>query len=129
MKKSILLILPIVFISFSGLLFYLARTNRNDFQEATVVPNSTFQQLQNKHDVALTDLGEVYISFVHFEDGNVATLTTSTELIQLPLVLTNVDDNEFRLDTVIDSPDNLVIGDIFGLAIDDQTNYYYYSLE
>ena len=133
MNKKMFLFLPILFISIGSILIYQTRNTRNDYHEtaesSTTNEFSAFEQLQQTIDKELNDLGEALIAFVHFEERNLATITTDNEFLSLPVEVTNVDKNEFRLSTVISSPDNLVVGRTFGLAIDDQTNHYYYPLD
>lgn len=133
MKKKALIILPIIFICISALLIYQSRGIRNDYREtldsSESVALSAFEKLQKDSDKELVDLGEALISFVHFEDANVATITTKNEELSFSLTVVDRDSNQFQLDTLKFSPDKLVIGDSFGLASDELDNYYYYTLD
>lgn len=131
MKKKIIILLPIIFIGISAILIYQTRSTRNDYREnletSTSVELSAFEQLQKATNKELIDLGEALISFVHFDDVNVATVTTEQEELSFPLSVVDRDSNQFQLVTVNFSPDTLIIGDSFGLATDEMENYYYYS--
>ncbi|RXA57708.1 hypothetical protein EQ871_17360 [Enterococcus casseliflavus] len=133
MKKKALIILPIIFICISALLIYQSRGIRNDYREtldsSESVALSAFEKLQKASDKELVDLGEALISFVHFEDANVATITTKNEELSFSLTVVDRDSNQFQLDTLKFSPDKLLIGDSFGLASDELDNYYYYTLD
>lgn len=133
MKKKALIILPIIFICISALLIYQSRGIRNDYREtldsSESVALSAFEKLQKASDKELVDLGEALISFVHFEDANVATITTENEELSFSLTVVDRDSNQFQLDTLKFSPDKLLIGDSFGLASDELDNYYYYTLD
>jgi len=133
MKKKALIILPIIFICISALLIYQSRGIRNDYREtldsSESVALSAFEKLQKDSDKELVDLGEALISFVHFEDANVATITTKNEELSFSLTVVDRDSNQFQLDTLKFSPDKLLIGDSFGLASDELDNYYYYTLD
>ncbi|NQE03551.1 hypothetical protein HPY92_15050 [Enterococcus gallinarum] len=77
----------------------------------------------------LTDLGKVQISTVLFQDVNQAILTQdNNEEIKVPLSVTNKDNQEFALSTIEYTPQNLRIGDTFGLAELD-SHYYAYTYE
>ena len=133
MKKKALIILPIIFICISALLIYQSRGIRNDYREtmdsSESVALSAFEELQKASDKELVDLGEALISFVHFEDANIATITIKKEDLSFSLTVVDRDSNQFQLDTLKFSPDKLVIGDSFGLASDELNNYYYYTLD
>ncbi|EPH62572.1 hypothetical protein D932_02470 [Enterococcus casseliflavus 14-MB-W-14] len=133
MKKKALIILPIIFICISALLIYQSRGIRNDYREtldsSESVELSAFEELQKASDKELVDLGEALISFVHFEDANVATITTKKEELSFSLTVVDRASNQFQLDTLKFSPDKFLIGDSFGLASDELNNYYYYSLD
>lgn len=130
MKKKIIILLPIIFIGISAILIYQTRSTRNDYREnletSTSVELSAFDQLQKASNKELIDLGEALISFVHFDDVNAATVTTETHDITFPLTVTDPESNNFSIETLIASPESFSIGDIFGLAMDEMENYYYY---
>lgn len=132
MKKKLFLLLPLLFICISGILIYQTRNTRNEYRntvESSAVPELTpFEKLQNATNTDLVDLGEAMISFVHFEDKE-ATLTTDNTVIKLPLTVVDSETNQFSLETLKSSPKTFIIGDVFGLAIDENDAYYYYSLE
>ena len=133
MRKKLFIILPITFICISAILIYQTRSNRNEhlktLESSIPVEPSAFQQLQKTSDKELIDLGEAMISFVHFEEINLATVTIGQEELSFPLTVIDRDSNQFQLDTLEFSPDNFIIGDTFGLASDELSNYYYYSLD
>lgn len=130
MKKKIFILLPIAFISMSSILIYQSRSIRNEYREtvefSAAVELSAFEQLQKALNKELIDLGEALISFVHFEDINAATVTTETDDITFPLTVTDPESNHFSIESLIASPESFSIGDIFGLAMDEMENYYYY---
>ncbi|WP_429966824.1 hypothetical protein [Enterococcus sp. AZ058] len=130
MKKKIFILLPIAFIGMSSILIYQSRSIRNEYREtvelSASVELSAFDQLQKATNKELIDLGEALISFVHFEDINVATVTTETDDITFPLTVTDPESNHFSIESLIASPESFSIGDIFGLAMDEMENYYYY---
>ncbi len=130
MKKKIFILLPIAFIGMSSILIYQSRSIRNEYREtvelSASVEFSAFDQLQKATNKELIDLGEVLISFVHFEDINAATVTTETDDITFPLTVTDPESNHFSIESLIASPESFSIGDIFGLAMDEMENYYYY---
>jgi hypothetical protein len=77
----------------------------------------------------LIDLGKVQISTVLFQDINQAILTKdNNEEIKVPLSVTNKDNQEFTLSSIEYTPQNLRIGDTFGLAELD-SHYYAYTYE
>lgn len=131
MRKNFFIILPLVFICISTILIYQTRNNRYDhlktIESSAAVELSAFEQLQKATNKELIDLGEALISFVHFDDVNVATVTTEQEELSFPLSVVDRDSNQFQLVTINFSPDTLIIGDSFGLATDEMENYYYYS--
>lgn len=130
MKKKIFILLPIAFIGMSSILIYQSRSIRNEYREtvelSASVELSAFDQLQKATNKELIDLGEALISFVHFEDINAATVTTETDDITFPLTVTDPESNHFSIESLIASPESFSIGDIFGLAMDEMENYYYY---
>lgn len=130
MKKKIFILLPIAFIGMSSILIYQSRSIRNEYREtvelSASVELSAFDQLQKATNKELIDLGEALISFVHFEDINAATVTTETDEITFPLTVTDPESNHFSIESLIASPESFSIGDIFGLAMDEIENYYYY---
>lgn len=77
----------------------------------------------------LTDLGKVQISTVLFQDTNQAILTRDNdEEITVPLSVTDKDNQEFTLSSIEYTPENLRVGDTFGLAeLDSQ--YYAYTID
>ncbi len=130
MRKNFLIILPLIFICISTILIHQTRNNRNEhiktIESSSPVELSAFEQLQKATNKELIDLGEALISFVHFEDINTATITTETDDITFPLTVTDPESNHFSIESLIASPESFSIGDIFGLAIDEMENYYYY---
>lgn len=133
MKKKIFYILPILFIGISSILIYQTRNTRNDYRKTVESSSkselSPFEQLQQATSKDLVDLGKAMISFVQFIDSNEATITTEKEELKLPLTIKDSETNQFSLETLESSPELFVIGDTFGLAVDDHGTYYYYSLE
>ncbi|MEI1233213.1 hypothetical protein [Enterococcus mundtii] len=133
MKKKIFYILPILFIGISSILIYQTRSTRNDYRKTVESSSkselSPFEQLQQATSKDLVDLGKAMISFVQFIDSNEATITTEKEELKLPLTIKDSETNQFSLETLESSPELFVIGDTFGLAVDDHGTYYYYSLE
>ncbi|WP_429962082.1 hypothetical protein [Enterococcus sp. AZ083] len=133
MKKKIFYILPILFIGISSILIYQTRNTRNDYRKTVESSSkselSPFEQLQQATSNDLVDLGKAMISFVQFIDSNEATITTDKEELKLPLTIKDSETNQFSLETLESSPELFVIGDTFGLAVDDHGTYYYYSLE
>ncbi|MDO7880197.1 MAG: hypothetical protein Q6A85_12170 [Enterococcus mundtii] len=133
MKKKIFYILPILFIGISSILIYQTRNTRNDYRKTVESSSkselSPFEQLQQATSNDLVDLGKAMISFVQFIDSNEATITTEKEELKLPLTIKDSETNQFSLETLESSPELFVIGDTFGLAVDDHGTYYYYSLE
>lgn len=88
----------------------------------------TLDELKAVEGNELKDLGKVQISTVFFKDVNQAILTTeSSEEIKLPLDVTNKENQEFSL-SIEYTPDNLRIGDTFGLAKKDN-QYFAYTLD
>ena len=132
-KKKIFYILPILFIGISSILIYQTRNTRNDYRKTVESSSkselSPFEQLQQATSNDLVDLGKAMISFVQFIDSNEATITTEKEELKLPLTIKDSETNQFSLETLESSPELFVIGDTFGLAVDDHGTYYYYSLE
>lgn len=130
MKKKIFILLPIAFIGMSFILIYQSRSIRNEYRDtvelSASVELSAFEQLQKALNKELIDLGEALISFVHFEDINAATVTTDTDDITFPLTVTDPESNHFSIESLIASPESFSVGDIFGLAMDEMENYYYY---
>lgn len=133
MKKKLYIILPILFLSISIFLLYQTHSARNEHrlesEASSSAELSAFEQLQKALNKNLTDLGEGFIQYVHFEDVNEATIVTDNDEIIFPIALIDRETNKFKLEKLISSPDSFFIGDTFGLATDDQTNYYYYPLE
>jgi len=133
LKKKIFYILPILFIGISSILIYQTRNTRNDYRKTVESSSkselSPFEQLQQATSKDLVDLGKAMISFVQFIDSNEATITTEKEELKLPLTIKDSETNQFSLETLESSPELFVIGDTFGLAVDDHGTYYYYSLE
>lgn len=133
MKKKIFYILPILFIGISSILIYQTRNTRNDYRKTVESSSkselSPFEQLQQATSNDLVDLGKAMISFVQFIDSNEATITTEKEELKLPLTIKDSETNQFSLETLESSPELFVIGDTFGLAVDNHGTYYYYSLE
>ncbi|OTO90143.1 hypothetical protein [Enterococcus sp. DIV0385] len=133
MKKKIFYILPILFIGISSILIYQTRNTRNDYRKTVESSSkselSPFEQLQQATSNDLVDLGKAMISFVQFIDSNEATITTEKEELKLPLTIKDSETNQFSLETLESSPELFVIGDTFGLAVDDHGTYYYYPLE
>lgn len=130
MRKNFLIILPLIFICISTILIYQTRNNRYDhlktIESSSSVELSAFEQLQKATNKELIDLGEALISFVHFDDINTATVTTETDDITFPLTVNDPESNHFSIESLIASPESFSIGDIFGLAMDEMENYYYY---
>ncbi|EPH63222.1 hypothetical protein D931_01823 [Enterococcus faecium 13.SD.W.09] len=133
MKKKIFYILPILFIGISSILIYQTRNTRNDYRKTVESSSkselSPFEQLQQATSKDLVDLGKAMISFVQFIGSNEATITTENEEFKLPLTIKDSETNQFSLETLESSPELFVIGDTFGLAVDEHGTYYYYSLE
>lgn len=93
--------------------------------ELTILP--TFEELKAEKGANLSDIGKVQVSTVIFQDVNQAILTNEKgQEIKVPLAITNKETQEFSLSSIAYTPDNLRIGDSFGLAELD-SHYYAYS--
>ncbi|MBO6420038.1 hypothetical protein [Enterococcus gallinarum] len=93
--------------------------------ELTILP--TFEELKAEKGANLSDIGKVQVSTVIFQDVNQAILTNEKgQEIKVPLAITNKETKEFSLSSIAYTPDNLRIGDSFGLAELD-SHYYAYS--
>lgn len=93
--------------------------------ELTILP--TFKELKAEKGANLSDIGKVQVSTVIFQDVNQAILTNEKgQEIKVPLAITNKETQEFSLSSIAYTPDNLRIGDSFGLAELD-SHYYAYS--
>jgi hypothetical protein len=93
--------------------------------ELTILP--TFEELKAEKGANLSDIGKIQVSTVIFQDVNQAILTNEKgQEIKVPLAITNKETQEFSLSSIAYTPDNLRIGDSFGLAELD-SHYYAYS--
>ncbi|EPH88366.1 hypothetical protein D922_03986 [Enterococcus faecalis 06-MB-DW-09] len=133
MKKKLVIILPFVFLSISLIFIYQTHNARKELQ-ATLVSSETreltgFEQLQQTFDMELTDLGEAFVSFVHFEEPKVAMVSTASEEFTFPISIVNSESHEFNFEDIVASPATISIGESFGLAIDEKDSFYYYSIE
>lgn len=88
----------------------------------------SLSSLKEKYGQDLIDLGSSQITTVLFEKKNVAFITSEKETdIEFPLTMTDKSKNLFSIPNIKHTPNNLKIGDTFGLAkIHEQ--YLAYSL-
>lgn len=89
----------------------------------------SLEDLRSEKGSDIKDLGKVQISTVIFQDVNQAILTTDkSDEIKVPLSVTSKEKQEFSLSTIEYTPEDLHIGDMFGLAELD-SHYYAYELK
>ncbi|RXN54248.1 hypothetical protein CYQ48_13155 [Enterococcus faecalis] len=100
-------------------------TTTSQTSEHSVYPS--LSSLKEKHGQDLIDLGSSQITTVLFEKKNVAFITSEKgNDIEFPLTITDKEKNLFSIPTIKHTPNNLKIGDTFGLAkINEQ--YFAYS--
>ncbi|MCO5478172.1 hypothetical protein NG891_15670 [Enterococcus gallinarum] len=137
-KRLFSIIIALIFIS-AGTIGYISLKSRTESTNAetttvsstkTIVdPLPSLEELEANLGENLTDLGKVQISTVIFQDVNQAILTKdNNEEIKVPLSLTDKDNQEFTLSSIGYIPQNLRVGDIFGLA-KHNSHYYAYNYE
>lgn len=137
-KRIISIIIALILIG-AGTIGYIALKPKTESTNAeTATTSSTkamigtlpsLDELKASLGENLTDLGKVQISTVLFQDVNQAILTQdNNKEIKVPLSVTNKDNQEFALSTIEYTPQNLRIGDTFGLAELD-SHYYAYTYE
>lgn len=137
-KRLVSIIIALILIS-AGTIGYIALKPKTESTNAETATTSSTQaivgtlpslgELKASLGENLTDLGKVQISTVLFQDVNQAILTQdNNEEIKVPLSVTNKDNQEFALSSIEYTPQNLRIGDTFGLAKLD-SHYYAYTYE
>ncbi|HBC4465815.1 TPA: hypothetical protein KER80_002936 [Enterococcus faecalis] len=90
-------------------------TTTSHSSELSIYPS--LSSLKEKYGPDLTDLGSSQITTVLFEKKNVAFITSEKENdIEFPLTVTNKAKNLFSIPSIKHTPNNLKIGDTFGLA-------------
>ncbi|MDT2691516.1 hypothetical protein ACK4CS_12705 [Enterococcus gallinarum] len=135
-KKLVPIIISLILIT-AGTVGYLSlkpKTESTNAETATTLSTKTIvSSLPSLKDLKanlgenLTDLGKVQISTVLFQDVNQAILTrANNEEIKVPLSVTDKDTPKFSLVTIEYTPEELRIGDTFGLAVHN-SHYYAYN--
>ena len=90
-------------------------TTTSHSNELAVYPS--LNSLREKYGQDLIDLGSSQITTVLFEKKNVAFITSEKENdIEFPLTVTDKEKNLFSISSIKHTPNNLKIGDTFGLA-------------
>lgn len=137
-KRIVSIIIALILISVGTIGYIALKPNVESTNAKTATTASTksivgtfpsLGELKTSLGDNLTDLGKVQISTVIFLDVNQAILTKdNSEEIKVPLSVTNKDNQEFALSSIEYTPQNLKIGDSFGLA-KLKSQYFAYKCE